>query len=1114
MALHGCARWPIYVALFAIPLTSAACGGGTDANPPLVILDTDPVDGGRVFLNQPILVTFSNPIDLSSVNLGSVAFTPTDAAGNALSESVTGTFRFFRDDNGIEDRRTVEFLPRTPTNDTFDNGGLKPGRFYHISFVGGARGPAVHDTTGNTIAADSAIHAITIRTVDGSTPQQLFRDTKFGGPRVVDWTAGPQDEASGTISLNRLGDLPVEVVIRFDQPLNPSSRNVPIGQSLDPAEFASRHRGRIFLEYDDPFAGNRWLPAAIDLPANDSTGAVVIVRPDGVLPNNAEVRIVVETTLEDIAGESNRNDPQYQRVIGSFRTEPAFESQFDAVNVEFASGGAAVLDPAAAFRDPVAEVEDGMLAATFDFEGADTVFDYKPTSKLVILNTNATQIQPSNGPPFPVIGGVFSFHDIEIREGVLVQGVGSNPLVFLATGKVVIDGELNVDGSTGVPSVTVCSAWVPSSGGSGVCGGGNGGRGSPNTGRSSPTGEDGFGPLQRTGGGGRGGVIACGSRNLRGGGGGGGGGATRGDPRFYGQTSAIIEGFGGAGNSPGGAPGVRVVTNLDDSDDFWGRQVDDAGRVIIGELAAPTGGSGGGGGGDVTGAASCNDAAQSTCDRKGGGGGGGAGVIVIKALGPIIVGPNGRVSASGGDGAGGEALGGCSNGGGGGGGSGGMVVLMSATRIELQTHGGRWTAPDWDSEFSVAADGGVGTNNNFSNPGRPMKYMGESQAHIGAANRGGHGGLGIVQLMVPPGDDSSDTTGTGQDDNVVVKTGEVTLTSAAKAGFLFDGDIRPNPVLLPVPFSRYSQAQTRWITTGVFAGDSGAEATTVRREVTLRRNNQGKLDEDRSRIIDKELGTSGPEYFFAGTDFEGDENQRGWLLTDPKDGLLLDKVVTSRTITGMHANAATVRGRPAHVVEISGDPLPTASEKGGWSYANYQARLERGTRRILDYRILGHTKTSLYLDAGSDPLPEAADRVTIVAKFVDVVTGVSGRLTAGLGPTYPITRDSVTKFYPKANVRIGFAFHKDPSHPELEQNGTIDQNRFPKRVGEFRYLLDLDNPTERELLRTMHLPFVKIRVRFNLNFDPDNPVNTPGKNPVGPRTERPRLRFLRLPYRF
>ena len=67
-------------------------------------------------------------------------------------------------------------------------------------------------------------------------------------------------------------------------------------------------RGRIFLIYDDPEARDAWIPTAVELERNTLEGSTVVLRPQGVLPNNANIRVIVENTLADMAGESNVAD--------------------------------------------------------------------------------------------------------------------------------------------------------------------------------------------------------------------------------------------------------------------------------------------------------------------------------------------------------------------------------------------------------------------------------------------------------------------------------------------------------------------------------------------------------------------------------------------------------------------------------------------------------------------------------------------------------------------------------------------------------------------------------------------------------------------------------------
>src|SRR5204863_512081 len=127
----------------------------------------------------------------------------------------------------------------------------------------------------------------------------------------------------------------VEVRLRFNQPLNPASTNVPVLLDTDPLVRNTNNRGRIYLQYNDPLLGEGfWIPADVELEDNSVDGSTVVLRPIGVLPNNVDptngsVQVVVESTLEDISGESNVSlGLSYNRIVDRFSTRRAFEQQF------------------------------------------------------------------------------------------------------------------------------------------------------------------------------------------------------------------------------------------------------------------------------------------------------------------------------------------------------------------------------------------------------------------------------------------------------------------------------------------------------------------------------------------------------------------------------------------------------------------------------------------------------------------------------------------------------------------------------------------------------------------------------------------------------------------
>ena len=427
-------------------------------------------------------------------------------------------------------------------------------------------------------------------------------------------------------------------------------------------------------------------------------------------------------------------------------------------------------------------------------------------------------------------GGLFVFNQIRIDRGIHVSARGPNPLILVALGDVVVDGILEGDGRDGPHVNTLNSANYPAPGGIGGPAGGRGGAGSPQPKNRSLAGQRGQGPMGIPGLGGIGGSGVASTISYAAGGGGGSF-ATIGDPhfvkaRFDPKTRANVPqiGYGGFGiglhQLPflGGAPGPRLFLDGKSSNDFWGVAIDVNSRKIIrGEIAWPFGGSGGGGGGDRWAGGSLSF----THDSKGAGGGGGGGAVLIYALGKIVVGPAGRISADGGDGGGGEWAGSSRFGGGGGGGSGGMVILMTRKTIDLHVHGK--TYGEGDYSFSVSADGGIGRQSRFGAIGYESKYAGDPSS-AWSRNAGGLGGMGIVQFVTPVDGKNADGTNTILDDKINILQNGKPLTGAVKQKYLAwrgfpnslgvrvddrgkaiqlghkDGDIRPAPHLLPLWF--------------------------------------------------------------------------------------------------------------------------------------------------------------------------------------------------------------------------------------------------------------------------------------------------------------------------
>jgi hypothetical protein len=199
-----------------------------------------------------------------------------------------------------------------------------------------------------------------------------------------------------------------------------------------------------------------------------------------------------------------------------------------------------------------------------------------------------------------------------------------------------------------------------------------------------------------------------------------------------------------------GKPGLEAFRDNDPNNNFVGR---------TGELTEVIAGQGGGGGGsaldsyycggwcrldsDTTNDSVCQDefggvVAGPVGDSRGGSAGAGGGAIVIRALGDVDIASTARLTAIGGQGGGGEAIG-CSQwAGAGGSGSGGAVIIESGTTItiasqaQLWVTGGAWrlarAVPDYVFPCSI---------------GRATVPAGD------VPGDGGIGGHGLIQLQTP-----------------------------------------------------------------------------------------------------------------------------------------------------------------------------------------------------------------------------------------------------------------------------------------------------------------------------------------------------------------------------
>ena len=278
--------------------------------------------------------------------------------------------------------------------------------------------------------------------------------------------------------------------------------------------------------------GQLQLDVETTLLANEASGAVVRLRPQGLLPIGAELVVMQRNTLASLFGTSQVNaDPSrpappvgaVERLhvttalpephVGAF-IDDAFIEEFTDKSHQGPGSLAgntaaewAELQPAGGASGGLRASIGGSLAIPLgDFRPqADASFDlgalkYGHTTGLegesdlskktlgfatVLLDTDS-QAFPLAGGSTPgvtqqtvVNGGHFAFHDFIVPAGVQVVVVGSRPLRITATGTVRIDGLIDVSGTSGLSDDTFNSGFLPVPGGPGGPGGGRGGDSHP-----------------------------------------------------------------------------------------------------------------------------------------------------------------------------------------------------------------------------------------------------------------------------------------------------------------------------------------------------------------------------------------------------------------------------------------------------------------------------------------------------------------------------------------------------------------------------------------------------------------------------------------------------------
>ncbi|MHC4380752.1 MAG: hypothetical protein ACYSU1_06655, partial [Planctomycetota bacterium] len=479
------------------------------------------LDGMFWQLNRPIQLTFNHPIDPDSVSFGTVQIRATDPV--AAGSPVTGIFEIDASSGG----RTLIFRPSCPTNEDNSNGAFVPGNIeYELILPTQADSPTVlRDTSGRALS---------------SGLRRVFNTPALSQPLFLDLVPGPASIASITFpsGLNFYADPDPVVSLQFNQAIDGRASN------LNTANITLRYStGEIGAAGDTDFAENNIVPGRLVLLQNcTETGAEVEFRITGILPPNRNLQMQMGTQFADLVGQVNTADvilgSHATPTLASIYNDPTWTETDETVD-EFRddfddSLGLALAEP---IPLPLAQVSDGFIAANFDFPGSfvseDSDFFIEAGVTVEIFTDSESTFTDSNQREHTLQNGVLNVHDFTISAGSTLRGRGTNPLVIYATGKVTIDGTLNVSGNNGTWPTSLNSPQFVEGGANGECGGGRGGDasqvGNAETLRAMP----GDGPFFRFGdggGGGEGGFNSDGSSTgvlglnatVVGGGGGGG----------------------------------------------------------------------------------------------------------------------------------------------------------------------------------------------------------------------------------------------------------------------------------------------------------------------------------------------------------------------------------------------------------------------------------------------------------------------------------------------------------------------------------------------------------------------------------------------------------------
>ncbi len=736
------------------------------------LLNVSVSNGDSWKLNREIEFLFNDPLDLTTVNANSVQLR--DAGGLP----VLGDFY-------LRAPRELVFQPTCPTQEDLSDGGFMQGMTYSLILPTGGPSGVLHSRFGDALGIGAQL---SFSIPDLNTLPDLFDD---GGDGAAEVLVQPAD-ADGSFIETGDGDrqyfqgiaLGLSGIRNYATPLNLISdektrATVHVRMNQPLANFPwNLTMDRVRLEYKDLSGAWHPLSTSVELiQACHGGNSTLALTAKGVLPQGREVRVYLSEALQDLIGQQQVTAHTYLR----FRTSKAQTNSgvvldvIDEVREDFHLGSAdenSLQDGAAVLEYPSANWGSGQLTASTNFlgdGGPDGTFDYHiPTGVDVVFSTISQAIAGGPGGfnthQVVVLNGELNIRDLYVSAGSTLRFQGPNGVKILASGDVRIDGTVSLNGSNAKSVFSLNNPSQPEVGAPGQCGGGQGGTGSFLTTSVTPFGGNGRGAFGVVDGGGQGGESGWSYSyidELRRPGGGGGGRFGQdqmilwgdvlcadesvpgldAESGFPGSEFAISSQDGGTHFPYGGHAGPSPFPNGDPRDDFFGRArlsfLGPNAQLVQGELPHAWAGSGGGAGGDASRLLVSETYPPATMANnrqdKGAGGGGGAGSIEIYCLGDVVFGANGKLTAVGGHGNGGENTSGVNRiGGGSGGGSGGHIIVHAGGQIDLSM------VPP--GSFAIDAKGGQGgegaSTPGGGNHGSGGAFVGESLPYLDARHVG------------------------------------------------------------------------------------------------------------------------------------------------------------------------------------------------------------------------------------------------------------------------------------------------------------------------------------------------------------------------------------------